>query len=544
MRRLTHPRSKLKAVVCATMLAAATSALAKDGEIRSCETKLGGQVVCGDLNIGITPEQYKADLNKRAEEIRAEEAEKHAQLQKLVELTERATSAEKDSLRNQIAAVEAEKRALEAEGKGVADRLTNLQASYDGLVQKLAEANAALQAFTPLISKDAFEQAQAMLSRGDVLGAERQFVEIANTVAKIRAQADVVEAQAIFQAGELAEQRIGWRAAYAHYTRAARLQPSSRLYTEKAGKLADEMGDYPAAAAFEEAALSIATSEFGGDALETATALNNLAITYQRLARYAEAEPLYRRVIAIDEKVLGEEHPDVSLAYSNFASLLEDQGKYAEAEPLIRRAIEIDEKALGRDHPNVAVSYNVLAVLLEHQGKYAEAEPLIRRAIEIHEKALGKDHPYVAISYNNLAVLLEDQGKYAEAEPLIRRAIEIDEKALGRDHPNVAGLYNTLVLLLHDQRKYAEAEPLIRRAIEINEKALGKAHPNVALDYHNLAFLLQEQGKYDEAESYYRRAFEILQASLGSEHPKTLMAKSHYDGLRRLIDQKSGNSAR
>ena len=119
MRRLTHPRSKLKAMVCATILAAATSALAKDGEIRSCETKFGGQVVCGDLIIGITLEQYKADLNKRAEEIRAEEAEKHTQLQKLVELTERATSAEKDSLRTQIAALEAEKRALKRRAKAL-----------------------------------------------------------------------------------------------------------------------------------------------------------------------------------------------------------------------------------------------------------------------------------------------------------------------------------------------------------------------------------------------------------------------------------------
>ena len=98
-------------------------------------------------------------------------------------------------------------------------------------------------------------------------GLNVKFVEIANTVAKIRAQADVVEAQAIFQAGELAEQRIDWRAAYAHYARAARLQPSNRLYAEQAGKLADEMGDYPAAAAFEEAALTLTTSEFGGDAL-------------------------------------------------------------------------------------------------------------------------------------------------------------------------------------------------------------------------------------------------------------------------------------
>src|SRR5262245_57434777 len=222
----TRLRSKLGAIVCATILSATVSAAAKDDETRTCTTTFGGQVVCGNLTIGITLEQYEARLKVRAEEIRGEEAEKRIQLQKLMDLTERATSAEKENLRSQIAAVEAEKRALEAESKGVADRQANLQASYDGLVQKLAEANAALEAFAPLISKDAFEQARAMLSRGDVLGAERKFVEIANVVAKIRAQADVVEARAMFEAGKLAEVRIDWRAAYAHYARDARLQPS------------------------------------------------------------------------------------------------------------------------------------------------------------------------------------------------------------------------------------------------------------------------------------------------------------------------------
>ena len=162
MQQLARLTSKLSAIACATILAAVVSAWAKEGETRTCETKLGGQVVCGDLVIGITLEQYEAGLKKRAEEIRAEEAEKRIQLQKLVELTERATSAEKDSLRRQIAAVEAEKRALEAESKGVAERLTNLQTSYDGLVQKLGEANAALEAFAPLISKDAFDASISM----------------------------------------------------------------------------------------------------------------------------------------------------------------------------------------------------------------------------------------------------------------------------------------------------------------------------------------------------------------------------------------------
>src|SRR5215472_15356292 len=156
MRQLTRLTSKLSATGCAALLAAVVSASARDSETRTCETKLGGQVVCGDYVIGITLEQYEAGLKKRAEEIRAQEMEKRTKLQNLLEkqvqLTERATSAEKDSLRAQIDAVEAEKRKLEAESKGVSDRLTNLQASFDGLVQKLAEANAVMEAFSPLIS--------------------------------------------------------------------------------------------------------------------------------------------------------------------------------------------------------------------------------------------------------------------------------------------------------------------------------------------------------------------------------------------------------
>jgi hypothetical protein len=78
MRQSTRQGSKLSAIVCATVLAAAASASAKDGETRTCETKLGGQVVCGDYVVGITLEQYEAGLRKRAEEIRGEEAEKPA----------------------------------------------------------------------------------------------------------------------------------------------------------------------------------------------------------------------------------------------------------------------------------------------------------------------------------------------------------------------------------------------------------------------------------------------------------------------------------
>jgi tetratricopeptide (TPR) repeat protein len=86
------------------------------------------------------------------------------------------------------------------------------------------------------------------------------------------------------------------------------------------------------------------------------------------------------------------------------------KGKYDEAELLYRRALAIREKVLGPDHPDVAASLNNLATLLDKQGKYDEAEPLYRRALAIRKKVLGPDHPDVAASLNNLAALLHKSG--------------------------------------------------------------------------------------------------------------------------------------
>ncbi|CAN0586625.1 unnamed protein product, partial [Laminaria digitata] len=43
------------------------------------------------------------------------------------------------------------------------------------------------------------------------------------------------------------------------------------------------------------------------------------------------------------------------------------QGNYAEAGPLYKRLLAIDEKALGPEHPSVARSLNNLAVLFRAQ---------------------------------------------------------------------------------------------------------------------------------------------------------------------------------
>ena len=56
--------------------------------------------------------------------------------------------------------------------------------------------------------------------------------------------------------------------------------------------------------------------------------------------------------MAIREKVLGPEHPNTATSINNLAGLLRTTGRYEEAEPLYRRALAICEKVLGKEHPN------------------------------------------------------------------------------------------------------------------------------------------------------------------------------------------------
>ncbi len=203
-----------------------------------------------------------------------------------------------------------------------------------------------------------------------------------------------------------------------------------------------------------------------------AMSLNNLAALYKNQGRYAEAEPLYKRALAIYEKKLGPDHPDTGISLNNLAGLYKNQGRYAEAEPLYKRALAIDEKKLGPDHPDTATSLNNLAGLYDGQGRYAEAEPLYKRALAIKEKKLGPEHPSTATSLNNLANLYYSQSRYAEAEPLYKRALAIDEKKLGPDHPSTATSLNNLALLYDGQGRYVDALASMRRATGIARRRL------------------------------------------------------------------------
>jgi tetratricopeptide (TPR) repeat protein len=266
-------------------------------------------------------------------------------------------------------------------------------------------------------------------------------------------------------------------------------------------------------------ALAIDEASYGNDHPNVARDLNNLAVLLQATNRLAEAEPLMRRALAIDEASYGNDNPEVATDLNNLAQLLQATNRLAEAEPLMRTALAIDEASYGNDHPDVASLLNNLAVLLQATNRLAEAEPLMRRALAIHEASYGNDHPEVATDLNILAHLLQATNRLAEAEPLMRRALEIDKASYGNDHPDVARELNNLASLLYATNRLEEAEPLMRRALEINEASYGKDHPKVATALNNLAQLLKATNHLAETEPLMRQALEIDEASYGKNHP-------------------------
>ena len=266
-------------------------------------------------------------------------------------------------------------------------------------------------------------------------------------------------------------------------------------------------------------ALAINETSYGPDHAEVAVALNNLATLQQDANRLAEAEPLMRRALAINEASFGLDHPEVAKVLSNLAELLRCTNRLAEAEPLMRRVVEVFERSLRGDHANVAGALNNLAQLLQATNRLAEAEPLMRRALAIDEVSYGSGHPSVAIRLNNLASLLEATNRRAEAEPLMRRAFAIGKASYGPDHPEVAKVLGNLASLLEATNRLAEAEPLMRQVVEILERSLGEDHPAVAVALNNLALLLQATNRRAEAEPLMRRALSIDEASYAPDHP-------------------------
>ncbi len=144
---------------------------------------------------------------------------------------------------------------------------------------------------------------------------------------------------------------------------------------------------------------------------------NNSGLEAYQKGLYSEAEKEFVAALKAAEK-FSADGSRLHMSLDQLVQIYQIQSKYIEAEPLIRRVLAIDEKKLGPEHPNVAASLNNLAGNYRLRGKYQEAEPFIKRALAILEKAWGPEDPDVGMVRAHYANILRAMGRNAEAEKL------------------------------------------------------------------------------------------------------------------------------
>lgn len=381
-----------------------------------------------------------------------------------------------------------ERVGLENELHEVKRQLSDVREAYAERQAKIGELEAELTRLSHEIGGDRITEIRATMEAGDFSKADALLAEIEDRAGAVVMRA----AEAAFQRGKIAALQIRWGEAATHFDKAARLYPTYD-YIILAGHFAERTARYKIARYHFERLLQLSRQKHGESSLQTAEALNSLAVIFRIIGQYHNAEPLFRQVMEIRRELLGEKHPDYVAGLNSLANLLRNTGKYDQAESLYQQALKIGKEVFGERHPNYAHLLNGLANLLHDTKRDGEAEPLYRQALHIDQQTLGVKHPDHAIRLNNLANLLRNNRRFGEAEPLYRQALEIDREVFGEEHPGVAAEFNNLAGLLQVTGRYGEAELLFRQGLDIFRTTLGDVHPNTKKAAGNYAYLLRAQ---------------------------------------------------
>jgi tetratricopeptide (TPR) repeat protein len=120
--------------------------------------------------------------------------------------------------------------------------------------------------------------------------------------------------------------------------------------------------------------VSMRTAQVGAQGTRWEHYMAEGAKAYQN-GQETDAEMFYLAALE-DVQNAGPEDPRLAATLNTLAVLYHTQKKYAQAEPLYQRVLKLLEQTIGPDHPTLATTLNNLVVVYEVQDKYVEAAPL------------------------------------------------------------------------------------------------------------------------------------------------------------------------
>jgi len=226
-----------------------------------------------------------------------------------------------------------------------------------------------------------------------------------------------------------------------------------------------------------------------------------LAVLYQDAARYGDAERGYRKAIAL---LKGGNRAVLSAALDHLGTTYVECGKYAKAEPLEQRALAMREA--DRDLAGIGTSYMHLALLSygkkDMAAAEADAEMAVSLLVPAHNEHTENSN---ATPVEKMAALIDlslvqcARGSCADAIPNLNRALDLAHSYYAANSIPV-GMADFLLGYAHWKSDDSHvAEEKMKTGVAELASQLGWGHPTYIAALWQYKALLTQNGEVDEA---------------------------------------------
>ena len=204
-------------------------------------------------------------------------------------------------------------------------------------------------------------------------------------------------------------------------------------------------------------------------------------------------------------------HPATLLTKYHLAGLYRDQRKYADAETLYKEVLAIRSATLGLDHPHTLDSKTGLAAVYSAMKKFDLSISMLEEAVKLTKAKLGPDNAETLGTQADLGISYRDAGRFADAIPLLEEVYEKSRKYPGRKYPDLAWVREALLTAYVRAGQAAKATALAREQVQAARKQLAAGSPELAAALAAAGQALLEVKADADAEPLLRECLPILQ---------------------------------
>ncbi len=320
--------------------------------------------------------------------------------------------------------------------------------------------------------------------------------------------------------------------AWAETGTASEERPLQLLEWLTAADQAFESGDMDGALSLSTKALNAATDTYGEQHELTLRGMHSVALINKVQGRHDVAIPIFKKLIALNTQINGEDDFSNFVAMGNLGGALNAIGRPGESESLLLKAYLRMVEQLGLSHEATVEFRDELTKSYSAQQKFDSATKLMQESIEVRTAKLGDNHPNVIASLVALAEITANNDQFDFADSLLSDALERAEQI--QHHELMTFVRAAVGNLHHKQGDLVEAEIVFRRELPIHESKFGKSHSFTLSLRLSLGRLLAEQYRFEAGYEVVTEVYETAIQSLDFGHRLIVEAADHRQNL--LID--------